>query len=538
MAFRVFTKLTLQTKLTLLISMLFIIPLALEHLHISRLLHREYYMTYGQRAMDIARYVASDPVVLNEFKTKPSEVSPALGHHLDVLSLVGDVAFITLIDMGSVRLYHPNRDRVGKKFVGGDEERALKGETYISSAVGTLGYSQRAFVPMHNEDGVQIGAVSVGILADSIEALIYRVNRPLQEMLLVSLVVGILFSLGITRGIKSILFGLEPSEVAMLLEERNAMLRIVNDGIIAVNLEGEITLVNNEAQRLLHKADVDESILGRPLSAVMPETPLATVLRTGQAEHDHEMSLNGVPVLASHMPLIISGVTVGAMATFRDMSDIRKMAEEITDINRYADALRSQSHEFMNKLHAILGLANTGSLEDIKAYIGGIIDMKNAEAGKIGKHIQDSVLAGFLVSKLSAARERGVTLEFNLEGTLPSLKNTASIHGLITILGNLIDNAMDAVQYSEKKEITMAMGTTSHVLTFAVSDTGEGMDEEAVPRIFSKGYSTRGHSRGLGLWLVVKTVDEMNGAITVDTCQGRGTAFEVSLPADEILGSG
>lgn len=538
MAFRVFTRLTLRTKLTLLISMLFIIPLALEHLHVSRLLHREYYTTYGQRAMDIARYVASDPVVLSEYKARPPEVSPALARHLDVLSLVGDVAFITLMDMDSIRLYHPNRDRVGKKFVGGDEERALKGETYISSAVGTLGYSQRAFVPVYREDGTQIGAVSVGILASSIEALIYRVNRPMQQMLLVALAVGIVFSLGITRGIRNILFGLEPAEVAMLLEERNAMLRIVNDGIIAVNPAGEITLVNNEAQRLLRKADVEEPILGRPLSAVLPETPLAKVLQTGQAEHDHEMSLNGVPVLASHMPLLVSGVTAGAIATFRDMSDIRKMAEEITDINRYADALRSQSHEFMNKLHAILGLASTGSLEDIKTYIGGIIDMKNAEAGTISKHIQDSVLAGFLISKLSAARERGVTLEFDLEGTLPFLKNSTSVHGLITILGNLIDNAMDAVQYTGKKEITVAMGVTPHVLDLAVSDTGEGMDKETLPRVFAKGYSTRGQSRGLGLWLVVKTVDEMNGTITVDTCRGCGTTFEISLPAAEILGSG
>lgn len=537
MAFRVFTRLTLQTKLTLLICLLFIVPLAVENLHITRLLHKEYYTTYGQRAMDIARYVATDPIVLEEYRMRPPEVSPNLARHLDILSLVGDVAFITLMDMNSVRLYHPNRNRIGEKFVGGDENRALQGESYISSARGTLGYSQRAFVPVHDEEGRQIGAVSVGILATSIEEIISRVSFPLQKMLLAALVVGVIFSLGITRGIRNILFGLEPAEVARLMEERNAMLRTVNDGIIAVDLEGHVTLVNDEAQRILKKAAVVESLLGRHLSAVMPDMPLAKVLRTGHVEHNHEMSLNGVPILASHMPLVISGVTVGAITTFRDLSDIRKMVEEITDINLYAEALRSQSHEFMNKLHAILGLANTGSVEDIKAYVGGLIDLKNAETGAISRHILDPVLAGFLVSKLSAARERGIAMYLDFEGELPSLGNASSVHGLITILGNLVDNALDAVQNTLTKEITLSMGMTPGFLDIAIADTGTGMDEETVPRIFSKGYSTKGQGRGIGLWLVVKTVDEMNGTITVDTALDKGTAFEISLPMAEITGT-
>ena len=537
MVFKVFSRFSLQTKLTLLICTLFITPLAVENLHITQLLHTEYYTIYGKRAMDIAKFVATDPAVVEEYKNRPEEVSLQLARYLDILSLVGDVAFITLMDMDSVRLYHPTRNRIGEKFVGGDEGRSLQGETYLSFAKGTLGDSQRAFVPVLDENGKQLGAVSVGILAKSIDEIITRVNFPLQRMLFVALVVGLLFALGISQGIKNILFGLEPAEMARLMEERNAMLRIVNDGIIAVDLEERVTLVNDEAQRILRKAGVTTSILGLPFGEVIPGTPMEKVLQTGHAEHNREMALNGIPVLASHMPLVVSGATVGAITTFRDVSDIRKMLEEITDINLYAEALRVQSHEFMNKLHAILGLANTGSLEDVKTYIGGILDLKNEETGVISKHILDPVLAGFLVSKLSAARERGVVLFLDFEGELPPLHKTTSVHGLITVLGNLIDNALDAVQNTPIKEITVSMGITSRFLDIAVADTGIGMDKESVPRIFSKAHSTKGTGRGIGLWLVVKTVDEMNGTITVDTAPGRGAAFEISLPMNEITGA-
>ncbi len=524
-----FNRMKLQTKLTLLIGVLFIVPLLFVRVYISRFMTDEYYAAYGERAMNVARFVASSPRVVAALANPGSVSFAELGSYLDALGEVAQVRYIVPMNMNGKRLYHPDREKIGQPFAGGDEARALRGESYVSSAVGTLGFSQRAFAPVLDSGGRQIGAVAVGIMSDAIEGIIAKLSLPLRNALSISMVIGLVLVALLARSIKKILFGLEPVEMATLLQERDAMLHLVREGVVAVNLDGRVTLVNDEARRILQKAGIDGPRPGDPLADFAPVRGLFAAPESGAAETDSERNINGVTVLANHMPLAINSRPAGAIATFRDMSEVRQLAERITDINRYADALRSQSHEFLNKLHVIMGLLNGGKLEELRAYIGQLADARSREDKVIHDAVKDPVIAGFLSSKYSSARERGVAIFFGMRGVLPLLRG-ALRNGLVTVLGNLVDNGLDALENSREKRLNVGFSVDADTLRISIADTGRGMDEDTLSRIFSKGWSTKGENRGLGLWLVRKTVDVLGGSIEVDSRPGAGTVFHVTLP--------
>ncbi|MDR0339217.1 MAG: DcuS/MalK family sensor histidine kinase [Desulfovibrio sp.] len=531
-----FNKMKLRTKLTLLIGVTFIVPFSLVSILINNFITKEYYSVYGDRAMEVAKFVATYPRIVDALTLSGSVPFEELSPFLDSLAAVAQVRYIVPMDMQAKRLYHPNHEQIGRHFVGGDEARALRGEAYISSAVGTLGFSQRAFFPVYSPEDEQVGAVSVGIMSDSIESIISKVAAPIRKMLFVTVMLGLILAVLLAKSIKKILFGLEPGEIATLLKERSTMLEIVNEGVIAIDLNGRITLVNDEARRILEKAGIKGSLLDKPLAQIVPVERLFAVMKSGVPHYGDEQTLNGVAILANYMPMTINNVAAGAISTFKDMSEVREMAEKITDINRYVDALRSQSHEFMNKLHVIMGLLNSGKQEELRSYVTQFVDTRTAEDKIIQAAVKDPVIAGFLLSKHSNARELGVSIAFACEGVLPPIPGSMVQHGLITILGNLIDNALDAVQDSTVKELSVFFAVSPELLDISIADTGNGMDAETVARIFDKGYSTKGENRGLGLWLVLRTVDELEGTIDVDSLPGAGTVFHLTLPLAGLVG--
>lgn len=525
-------KLTLQTKLLLFMGVVCAAPLLVHYVQIRQLLSEEYQTLYADKVLAVARSVAADPMVVAQSVSPGLHDPDAFYEYLDTLARVSDVSYIVPMDMNGIRLYHPNRAMIGRHFVGGDEARALAGETYISSSTGTLGFSQRAFAPILSPDGRQAGAVAVGILWRDINVLRARAMASVGKTGIVTLLLGLILALLFSRNIKKILLGLEPGEIARRLEERSAMLQLVDNGVLAIDLKGRITQANDEALRILRKTGIEGPLLNRPIVEVIPGTRLPEVLRTGEAEHNQEQCFPPLMVLVSNMPLVVNGVLVGGISTFRDMSEVRELAERVTDIRRYADALRSQSHEFMNTLHAILGLSHNGKTDDLHAYILSLVN--NATAGSVAVYtsIKDPVVAGFTLSKHAEALAAGVR-EFTIEGTLPSLTDRQLQQALVTVLGNLIDNALDAVRHAPIKRFSLTISVECGILELFFVDSGCGMDEETLGKIFDKGFSTKGENRGFGLWLLLRTIDGLGGTIEASSRPGVGTAFQISLPMPE-----
>ena len=517
----------LWKTITLLVCTVVIFSLLVTDILISHNVERTTEDSQAEKAKTIAHIVANDSIVIDGLIGK-TDTAAIQTYTNRILKNTG-VQFIVVMDMNGIRKSHPNPQKIGHHFIGGDEGPALKGKEHVSLAEGTLGISMRVFVPIFSETGEQLGAVAVGISADNVKERVKESRHIIYIGVGVGVLVGMIGAILLARHIKKSLFGLEPHRIAKILEERNTMLQSVKEGIIAVDKEANVTLINNEAKRLFKKSGLEEDFIGKDVELYMPNSRIKEVLQTGEVQLNEEQNIYGITIVTNRVPLYVKGEIVGAIATFRDKTEIRKLAEELTGIRLYAEALRAQSHEFMNKMHVVLGLTHMKQYEELQKYISGMVSEHQYEIGGIMKRIKSPVFAGFLLGKLSYAREKNIKLIISEDSYMPEIEDESITHELITIVGNLIDNALEAVTNCEKKqvEVKIQYGDT---LIITVQDTGKGIQEEEIGALFTKGYSTKGDNRGYGLYLVKESIQRINGEIHVYSLVGKGTTITIEIP--------
>lgn len=528
-------RLRLNTWISLLVAVMVVLSLGLALWLFTAQLRDTLEQTQATRVTDLAQTIAVEPEVraaLTERTAAPTADS-ALQARIDGLRRQLGVDFIVVMNAGSIRLTHPDSERIGRHFRGGDEGRALAGETYHSRAEGTLGTSIRGFAPVTAGDGEVVGAVSVGVTLTSLAPLLADNRRDVILGVLALMIVGGLAARWLSRTIKRVLLGLEPHQIARLVEERQAMLASVHEGILAVDREARITLANPAARRLLAEAGLGQPTPGASVVDYLPHSGLPEVLdggEDGESELDRELDLNGQLVLANRLPIHHRGRVIGAIATFRDKSEVNALAEQLTGVSRYAEALRAATHEFKNQRHVMLGLAQMGDLDSLRGYLGELADHRLAPGMAVVEGVADPVLAGFLLGKRSEARERGVELEVRLETPMPELGEATLAHTLVTVLGNLLENAFDAVEGRDERRVTLTVEADEALVALHVQDTGGGIDPGVRERLFEAGVSTKGERRGLGLAAVHERVEAAGGSLAVYSEAGRGTLFEVELP--------
>jgi CitB family two-component system sensor histidine kinase MalK len=519
---------SLQSVIIIFVCIVVTVSLLITDLLISSRVAQETKESQAEKARNAARMVAHSPLVIDAMSGKRDEKDIQL--FANEMRKATNVYFIVVMDMKGIRKSHPDSKKVGKRFEGGDEGPVLKGKEHESIAKGSLGRSLRYFTPIKDAKGKQLGAVAVGISLDNVEKAVNKSRTAIFIGTLIGIFIGIIGAVILAGYIKKILLGLEPFAIAKLLEERSAMLQSVREGIVAVDQESNITLVNRAALKLFEKAGLPDNPIGTNIEEYMATTRLNDLLVSGQAELDEEQNLNGMTILTNRVPVIVENKVVGAIATFRDKTEIQMLAEQLTGVRIYADALRAQAHEFMNKLHVILGMAHMGYYDKVVEYIHETVNHRQGEIGFVTKKIKDPVLAGFLIGKLSNARESGVELSVSCEHPLPLPAVSDVTHELITLVGNLIDNAIDAVNHCKNKKISVEFEYGDDILTIEVKDTGTGMSEEVQNQIFKKGYSTKGETRGLGLYLVSQAISKLEGELILFSKTGKGTTFTVYVP--------
>ena len=520
----------LQTKLILLVSTILTTSLLIAYMFLSSYTYETVQNEMGNHAKAVSSMIAISPEFIQAM-ADPNQHSRVQDMAEAVRHETGD-EYISIIDMNGIRLSHPNADLIGKHFVGGDEAAALKGSSYISIAVGTLGKSVRAFQPVYY-NGQQIGVVVTGISMEDIQKKIDKRNLQFLFILIAVLACGIFLTVLVANRIKSTLLGMEPFAIARLMVERNTVIKSVREGVIVVDTEGRLQLVNREAKRILTQAGISGNLIGREAADVIPNSRMLEVVHSGKAEFDQEQRINSMYILTNRLPLVVEGNIIGSLATFRDLAEIKQLAEELTGVKRYVEALRAQAHEFRNQLHVINGLILNENYEELSEYIQELSTMGNNEIRWVHKHVRDSILASFFMSKLSRSREMGVNLILDSNISIPAIDDGDFRNGLVTIIGNLIDNAIDAVQFSEQKNVNVRIDVTDGEWFIRVEDTGGGVDAANINEIFQKGYSTKGENRGFGLFLVNKVVEKYNGHITVENGETHGAVFSIHLVPKE-----
>ncbi|SHJ34270.1 two-component system, CitB family, sensor histidine kinase DctS [Dethiosulfatibacter aminovorans DSM 17477] len=447
------------------------------------------------------------------------------------LDSVDDITFIVVADMDSVRYSHPTESMIGEKFVGGDEKRVVeKGESYISESTGTLGRSLRAFEPIFHE-GNQVGFVAVGTLTESIDLARAETFRTIFLWVLISLAVGTLGSFLIGNSIKKSLLGLEPEHIVKLFTEQASMLDAIHEGIISIDVMGNITLINESAMKILGITEMEIShTTGKYIKDVFPTSRLTHIIKTRKSEFDKEQIINGRVIVTNRVPIVNEGEVLGAIATFRDKTDVMNLAEELTGINQIVDALRANTHEFLNKIHVILGLVQLGEYVEVEKYLKSVISRQQNIITSVVKNIKDPKVAGLIFGKISRASELGITIVIDDRTKVEKNHGRIESTALIKIIGNLLENAFFALKDKEdEKSVSLFIFEDDDEIFIEVEDRGKGIEKDDIGRIFDKGYSTKDGSNGTGLHLVQNTVNDYDGSIEVDSEAGEGTIFRVTL---------
>jgi two-component system CitB family sensor kinase len=480
----------------------------------------------GQRALAIAQSVSQIPELRAAFfRVHPEQYIAPIAASIRVRT---GASFVVVANRHGIRYAHPDPNKIGR-LISTDPSEVLLGRQYVGVQTGTLGRSVRAKVPIRVRGRI-VGLVSVGFLESKVGA---QLRSDLPVILippLIGLALGAIGSFLLARRIKRQTFGLEPQEIATLLEQREAVLHGIREGTVATDTAGRVTLVNDEAKRLL---GVDDSALGRRLADIVPKGHAREVLGGHVDEPDQIVLVDDRVLVANRMPVSIRGRDVGAVVTLRDRTELEKLLRELNDVRSLADALRAQEHEFSHRLHVVAGLIELGRNDEAVAYIQDSSLVHQALVASIVESIGEPTIMALLLGKAAVASERGIDLRVGAETRLP--EDYPRARDLVTVVGNLVDNALDSVAGagagSSWIEVTIA--DEGNGVRVQVRDSGPGVDPALVGEIFRDGFTTKVATgtgrRGLGLALVSQTVRRHAGG-WVDVENDGGARFTAFLP--------
>ena len=349
------------------------------------------------------------------------------------------------------------------------------------------------------------------------------------------LVVGIWGAIYLAKRIKKVLFGYEPEEIARLLRERDILINSVREGIVNVNSLGRITLVNSEAKLLLQQSGIKNvnEVIGKDASDVLKHLPLNDIIKEGKTLVDASVKMGNTVFIVTAVPLLLEDKNiVGAVLTFRKKSVVEEMANQLTGFKNYATALRAQTHEFMNKMHVILGLIDMKAYDELKNFTQEIAYNRQSEVSYIVTRLKDITLSGFILGKISRSRELDIDFSLTEESELHGDLDVPSVHDIVLIAGNIIENAFDALKnFDGERIVNLSILDFDREIVIVVEDSGPGMDENTRKHIFQRGFSSKCESgHGFGLYLVKQSIDSLNGSVTVESALGEGTTFTVRLP--------
>ncbi|MFE1259787.1 ATP-binding protein [Streptomyces albogriseolus] len=477
-----------------------------------------------RRALAIAQTTAQQPQIAENLRaTEPTPGGPVQQEAERIRRATG-AEYVVVLDRRGVRWSHTDPRRIGG-LVSTDPGEALAGREVMEIDEGTLGRTARGKVPLRNADGEVIGAVSVGIAYDSVRARLIHAIPGLLAYAGGALAVGALAAWLISRRVQRQTRDLAFSDIAALLAEREAMLHGIREGVVALDRDGRVRLLNDEAQRLL---GIGEEAVGSSPDEALGAGRTADVL-AGRVTGTDLLTVRGQRVLVANRMPTDDG---GAVATLRDRTELDQLGRELDSTRGLIDALRAQDHEHANRMHTLLGLLELEMYEDAVEFVGEVVGDHRATSEQVTERIRDPLLAALLVGKATVAAERGAALRLSDRSRLPD--RLVDPRGLVTVVGNLVDNALDAVAGTPDARVEVELRAEGRTAVLVVRDTGPGVPPERRELIFTEGWSTKeppGHrERGIGLPLVRRLAHRHGGDARVAEAPGGGAEFTVVLP--------
>lgn len=479
----------------------------------------------GERAIAIARTIAQTEDIQNYIGKEGGEefIQPIA----ERVRLSTNVDYVVILDMNGIRYSHPSESRIGLKFVGGDEAAAYSELEYISKAEGDLGYAIRAFVPIMDEEGIQqVGVAVVGILSPTFQSLLTKYQNDLFMSLLWGLLIGLVGSWLLANNVKKQTYQLEPYEISRIVEERSTIMETLDIGIIATDEKGSINFMNSLAQSYTG-VEHDDFLT---IKDVFPQPIISNRDHLQDGIHNRPLSINKTMYLISIYPIFVQKEFTGDLITLKSRSEAGQLGEELTGVKSLVAALRAQNHEHMNKMHSIAGLIQLDRTEEALELMIDETSHEETIVQFLRDHIKHYAVSGLLLGKRSRGKELGVNVIIDKNSYLNEVVEGFMPGDIVSILGNLIDNAIEACAKRSKREVICFIQGTEEFLYIRIKDTGKGMTEKEEKKIFKRGFSTKAkEGRGIGLVLVKEIVEANQGSIHIHSDSEIGTEVEIKI---------
>jgi len=488
----------------------------------------------GRHATAVARSVADSPSVNSAIRT--SDPSARLQPYAEAVVRDTEVDFVTIMDPRGIRWTHPDPGQIGLVFQG-NTAAALEGRTFTETYTGTLGPSVRAVTPIRDGDRI-VGLVSAGIRVEQISQ---RAQGQLTALLAVAagaLGLGAVGTYVINARLRRHTHGMNADELSHMHDYHQAALHAVREGLLMLDGQYRVALIN-DGGRVLLGVDQEEDVVGRSVAELGLPAPLTGALLASEPRVD-EVHLTADRVLVVNTSPVTGGQRRGSVVTLRDVTELQSLMGELDSERGFTQALRSQAHEAANRLHTVVSLIELGRAEEAVDFATAELELAQALTDQVVAAVSEPVLAALLLGKTAQANERGVELVVSPDSRMDDglLPDSLPARDLVTILGNLIDNAVDAAQGGVRPRVTVtALTKDGSELILRVCDTGPGVDPDHTEELFRRGFSTKPSGpggRGLGLALVSQAVSRHGGRLTVDSAPEGGASFEARLPLRSV----
>lgn len=483
-----------------------------------------------QNLQNVAEAIAKSPMLTGKGLSNDGDQA-VFSEYLDTLKdTLDDIDVISVVSKDGIRMYHSNHTLIGTKYDGNMPDFESNTDSYYAvNETGPSGSQRRAYAAVYNEDGEYVGVVMAIMLMKNIK-------NETAQMLFIFLIITVvailieLFIAGKLSGkVKKSLMGYEPDVFTAMYKMRDDILETLAEGILAFDMNGVIQFANESAMRML----CDEphmNYVGKSVDVIGDEI-LSRTIKNGKKELN--INLTKVDIILDRVPILEDGRAVGSIAILHNRAEYTKLMEELSGTRYLVDSMRANNHDFTNKLHVILGLIQMEMYEDACAYIQNITIVQRQNISKVMNAVNEPAVAALLIGKIARASELNVNFVLREGCYYSSTDMNLPSEMLITVIGNLLDNAFDAMNgsdnFKEQKELMFGIYSKPGAVLITVEDTGNGIKSKDIDLIFENGFSTKGEGRGTGLYQVKSMVENFGGKITIESQEGMGTSFSVSF---------
>lgn len=484
-----------------------------------------------QNLQNVAEAIAKSPLVV-EAEYSNMDSYPLLKEYLDSLcDTLKDIDVISVVTKESSRLYHSNEELIGTVYDGTIPDFKEKSRDYYTTTDnGPSGTQRRAYAAIYDEEGNYVGFVIAIMLMKNIKNETIQIILTFILITIIAILIELFISAELSDKIKKSLLGYEPDVFTSMFRMRDNILESLDEGIVAVDKVGKVQFINKSAVEMLTTDGKEDSFIGKYVSNLSNTIPALNPLCASEISRSVSSAYDNI--LIDTIPIKENDSVTGTVGILHDRKEYTKLMEDLTGTRYLVDSMRANNHDFTNKLHVILGLIQMEMYDEATSYIQNITMVQRETISKVMNCINEPAIAALLIGKIARASELNVKFVLREGCYYSSADISLPSEVLVTVIGNLIENAfesMNDMNYDGQKELLFGMYSKPGALLITADDTGSGISDSNIGRIFENGFSTKGSGRGTGLYQVKNLIEAAGGKINVESQEGIGTSFTVSF---------